>query len=267
MWAFHDSNIKSVSSLVLIHGYPFTGAMWQPQVDALSSARRVIVPDLPGFGRTPLASEVTTMESMAEGLRTLLDHLSIEKAIFCGFSMGGYALLEFVRLFPERTQGLILADTKATADSDEAKKTRETQARLILEKGMAAIAEDFLKKLFTQQTLQSPLKDARPHTPRASVEKIRNLILSCAPVSAAAALRGMAQRRDQTPHLASIRVPTLILVGDEDPITTPADAKAMQEKIPDAKLTVIKNAAHLSNLENLEAFNQAVDTFIQAIGA
>src|SRR5215204_2441428 len=204
--------------VVLIHGYPFNRSLWNEQVAALSSSYRVIAPDLRGFGETESSAGTVTMNRMAEDVALLLEHLEIPLAAFGGLSMGGYVALAFYKQFPSRVRALILADTRAQADTEEAKQTRHQQAEKALAEGMAGIADAMLPKLLTPETVSK-----HPEI----VKRVRDMMLKQKPEGAAGALLGMAERDDQTELLAGITAPTLIVVGAEDAITPPADSEKM----------------------------------------
>lgn len=240
--------------IVLIHGYPFNRSLWNEQVEALSNAYRVIAPDLRGFGESDASPGTATMNRMAQDVARLMDQLEIEQAVIAGLSMGGYVTLAFCRQAPARVKALVLADTRAQADTDEAKQTRHQQAEKALSEGMAGIADAMLPKLLTPETVSK-----RPEL----VKRIRDMMLKTKPEGAAAALLGMAQRDDQTEFISSINVPALILVGREDAITPVADSEKMQAKIAGSRLVVIENAGHVSNLEQTEQFNSALSAFLE----
>ena len=237
--------------VVLIHGYPFNRSLWNEQVAALSSSYRVIVPDLRGFGETDASEGSATMNRMAQDVAQLLDHLEIPQAVIGGLSMGGYVALAFCKQFPSRVRALILADTRAHTDTEEAKQTRAQQAEKALAEGMAGIADAMLPKLLTPETVSK-----RPEI----VKRVRDMMLKTKPEGAAAALRGMAERDDQTS--LKISVPTLIIVGAEDAITPVADSEKMNHAIAGSRLVVLENAGHVSNLERTEKFNEALLDFL-----
>ena len=238
--------------IVLIHGYPFNRTLWNEQVAALSGSYRVIAPDLRGFGESDSSAEAT-MSRMAQDVALLLDHLAIPRATLGALSMGGYVALAFYKLFASRVRALILADTRAQADTEEAKQTRAQQAEKALAEGMAGIADAMLPKLLTPETVSK-----RPEI----VKRVRDMMLKTKPEGAAAALRGMAERDDQTSLLTKISVPALILVGAEDAITPVADSEKMNQAIAGSRLVVIENAGHVSNLERTERFNEALLDFL-----
>lgn len=243
-------------SVVLLHGFPFNRTLWREQADALADSHRVVTPDLRGHGETTATSEPATMEEMARDVAALLDELKIERAVIGGLSMGGYVALAFYRLFPRRVRALLLADTRAQADTEEAKRGREETAERALSEGMTAIADAMLPKLLSHTThMKEPAKVAR----------VREMILKTKPVGAAAALRGMALRRDQTSLLANIFQPALVIVGSEDQITPPADSETLRREIRGSRLQVIEGAGHVSNIERPQEFNAALLKFLRDI--
>jgi len=243
--------------VVLLHGFPFNRSMWREQAASLAPRHRVVTPDLRGHGETTVTDEPATMEEMADDLAALLDELGIERAVVAGLSMGGYVALAFCRKYPERVSGLVLADTRATPDNEDGKRTREETARRALEEGMGPIADAMMPKLLAPATLE--------RSPR-TVARVREMILGTEPRGAASALRGMALRRDQTDLLPRLQAPALVLVGSEDSLTPPSDAEAMHNLIPDSRLVVLDGAAHVSNLERAEEFNLAVREFLDGLG-
>lgn len=247
-------DVGSGPPLVLLHGFPFNRSLWSGQIDALKNDCRVIAPDLRGHGETEVTHGTVTMETMAQDVAHLLDYLQIEKVTVGGLSMGGYVTLAFARLFPDRVQALILADTRAQADTEDAKQNRKVQSEKALAEGMKPIAEGMLPKLVTPNTMAN-----RPEV----VNLVQEMMLNTPAKGAAAALLGMGGRQDHREFLAEIKVPTLIIVGREDPITPLADSELMHQKIAGSRLEVIDDASHVSNLEQAEHFNRALLSFIK----
>ncbi|MGQ0761951.1 MAG: alpha/beta fold hydrolase [Acidobacteriota bacterium] len=242
--------------VVLLHGYPFDKSMWSGQIEALAAAGfRAIAPDLPGLGETKSSSEVATMDDMARETAALLDHLGVEQAVICGLSMGGYVAFEFVQLFPARVVGLVLAGTRAPADNEQEKAGREQQVQTMLRAGMVPISIATLPKLLASRTLAE-----KPDV----VKRVRSMITGSDPKGAAAAQRGMATRRDYSEDLPKIDVPTLVIVGREDSIRPIADAEFMHRGIRNSRLEIIEDAAHMTNMEQPEVFDDALLRFLRA---
>ena len=271
------SDIVKKSSIVLLHGYPFDCSMWREQIDFLNGHDyRAVTPDLlgpkdpmaqtsvsgPAGGNHRLKSgprndqTITTMAEMARQVAVLMDSLRLEQAVICGLSMGGYVAFDFKQLFPERVRALILAGTRAPADNEQERQGRLQQAEQMLAKGMSAIAAASLPKLLAPQTLKE-----KPTV----VARLREMIQQADPKRAAAAQRGMAARRDYSADLARIDVPTLIIVGRDDPIRPVADARYMHDGIRNSQLEIIEAAAHLTNMEQPKVFNQTILKFVSQL--
>src|SRR6185436_8620610 len=240
--------------IVLIHGYPFNRSLWTEQIPSLSNSHRIIAPDLRGFGDSDASQDTSTMNQLAADVAALMGHLEIPRATIGGLSMGGYVALAFYKQFHARVRALVLADTRAQADTEEAKQTRAQQAEKALSEGMAGIADAMLPKLLTPETVSK-----RPEV----VKRVRDMMLKTKPEGAAAALLGLAEREDQTELLSRVTSPTLILVGAEDAITPVADSEKMRDCIAGSRLVVIENAGHVSNLERTEQFNEALLKFLR----
>lgn len=237
-------------ALVLIHAFPFASSMWEPQRAALTEQFDLHTPDLPGFGGQPrLDGESFSMELAARHLEGELNTRGIDRCILGGLSMGGYVAFQCWRLFPERIAGMILADTKASADSEEARKARYTAAERIGGGDYSGYVEELLGKLLSEKTRRD-----RPEL----VDHVRSLALATLPESATDALIGMALRGDSTDLLSTIDVPTLLIFGEDDAITTIEEGERMAATIPHAKLVLVKNAGHLANIEGAGEFNGAV---------
>jgi pimeloyl-ACP methyl ester carboxylesterase len=241
--------------VVLLHAFPLNSTMWRPQVAAVPANWRVITPDLPGFGSSS-ESPVATMTGMAESVLRVLDSMSIERAVIGGLSMGGYVTLALYRMAPERFEAMILADTRATADNDTQKDGRRKMIATVRAKGAAGVADEMLPKLL----------GATSHRERPELSgTVRGMIESTTPDAIAAAAEAMMHRPDSMPLLASIQVPTLIICGDEDVLTPPADARALNEQIRNSRLELLPRAGHLSNLETPDPFSGALRDFLSTL--
>jgi len=254
--SYSISGTGNATTIVLIHGFPFSSEMWKPQVEFLKKNYQVITYDLRGHGKSGGGEGQYFMEYFVDDLFTLMDHLKISSSVICGFSMGGYIALRAIERNPEKFKGLILADTKSEADSNEAKLKRSTGLRVVKTQGVAPFAEGFLKGALAPETFK-----ANPDL----VEKLKLIILSNKSIGICGALLALACRTDTSAFLSKISVPTLILVGEKDAITPPSVSEMMKEKIPGSKLEIIPSAGHLSNLENSKDFNKKLDEFLSKI--
>jgi pimeloyl-ACP methyl ester carboxylesterase len=243
-------DVGSGPVLLLIHAFPLTGAMWRPQVEALQGQFRLIVPDLRGFGGSDAPPGPYTMDQQADDLAALLDQLGVAQATLCGLSMGGYIAMAFMRRHAARARALILADTKAGADGDEARAGREVNARLAEEQGVVAIADKMISGLVAPGAGQQ-VRDA-----------LRAMILANTPEGIAGALRGMALRRDSSESLRAVSVPTLVIVGAEDALTPPIEASAINMAVAGSYVAMMPGAGHMSSLEAPEAFTTALRVFL-----
>jgi 3-oxoadipate enol-lactonase len=255
---YTDSGKPDAPAIIFIHGFPFDHTMWREQVSLCESSFRVITYDQRGHGKSGAGDGQYVFEFFIDDLLALLDHLRISKTILCGLSMGGYTALRAYERAPERIKGLILCDTRSEPDSNEAKLKRAAHLRTLQKDGTAAFAEGFLKAIFAPSSFKDQL---------GVVDQIRQTILNNPSLGIKGTLIALATRTDTTPVLATIRSPTLILVGDQDAVTPPSEAKAMQERINGSQLIVIPGAGHMSNMENPSAFNHALLGFLSGIRA
>lgn len=243
-------------TLLLFHAFPLARWMWEAQARALAPSSRVVRMDARGFGESAPAGGALTMDAIADDGARLLDRLGIDAAVVGGCSMGGYAAFAFARRHPGRLTGLYLQDTKAPPDTDEARANRKALAARVLAEGAAAAADSMLPKLLGETTHRDqPLLVAR----------VREGILGARPEAIAAALAGLGAREDSRPTLPAIRVPTLVVVGEEDALTPPAEAEAIAAAIGGARLVRVPGAGHLANLEAPAAVNGALATFLASL--
>jgi pimeloyl-ACP methyl ester carboxylesterase len=247
--------------VLLLHGFPLDHTMWAPQIEALAPTHRVIAPDLRGFGQSPLGQVAgdtgITMEQYADELTEFVDALAIrEPLVLAGFSMGGFVAWQFVRKHSWRLRSLIQCDTRAAADTEEGRAGRLKMAEHVGEWGSGRVAEMMGPKLFAPRTFETQ--------PRV-VAAVRTVVERTSPVAIAAAQRGMAARPDVTSLLSSIQLPTLVLVGAEDAISTRDEMKTIAAAIPDAQFVEIPNTGHMTTIENPAAVNDAMLTFLARV--
>ncbi len=239
--------------LIFIHGFPFSHAMWQPQVEYFKNKFRIVAYDVRGHGSSPVSDGQYTIEYFVDDLLQLLDELKIKRAVLVGLSMGGYIALRAVERFPERICALVLCDTKSEQDSNQAKINRFRLIKDVKENGSGKFAREFIKTVFAPLTF---INNAE------LIEKIQDIIARNSPFGLAGTMLALASRTDTTSSLVSIKVPTLIMIGEHDALTPPAAGKAMQQRIPRSEFYIIPNAAHLSNLENPQEFNKRLGDFL-----
>jgi pimeloyl-ACP methyl ester carboxylesterase len=249
-----DGHGRAIGTLVLIHGFPLSAHSWERQFVLSESGWRLIVPHLRGFDEGADGRSRTSMDDHAGDIIDLLDSLHIEQAVIGGLSMGGYVTFALLRNAPSYFKGLLLADTRPQSDTPEGKAARERMVAMVREKGPSAVADDMLPKLLGETS--------RREQP-GLVEEVREIIVSNGTEAIADALIAMMRRSDSTPTLRSIKVPTLILVGDEDTVTPPELSVEMNSAIAGSELVRIPRAGHLANMERPDVFNNAVARFLQ----
>ncbi len=251
--AYRDRGEGTRDPVVFLHAFPLNSRMWEPQVEALAGERRVVTPDYPGFGRSPHTPAQPDVRYYAEGILGLLDRLGLESVVLGGLSMGGYAAFACLRLFPERISGLVLANTRPDPDSDEMREGRRKMAHHVSREGVEVLIELMMPRLLAEET--------RKNDP-AVVEQVKAMILESSPDGVVAALGAMRDRPDSTSLLKEIKVPTLVIGGEEDAVSNPEVMGEMAEKISDARHVTLAGVGHLSNLEDPEGFNAALEEFL-----
>jgi pimeloyl-ACP methyl ester carboxylesterase len=235
------------TTLVFIHAFPTDQRLWLPQQQVLKNYFRIITLDLWGFGQSEAVDgQAITMQDYADEVKQLLDNLHIQQAIIAGESMGGYIALAFLEKYPQQVAGLILSDTQTIADSEETKANRETSAQEILAHGATAFLQNFIGKALSADAAQS------------TKDFLQDIVTSQSVTAIASALRGMALRQDTSKVLAETEVPILILTGEQDGIISVEQSKTMQKLAKRSELIVLSHAGHLANLEQPQAWNDAV---------
>jgi 3-oxoadipate enol-lactonase len=244
--------------IVLVHGFPLDGRMWNAQIDALAATHRVITPDLRGHGQSLLQdtgdNAITTMAQMADDLAAMLAALALNEPVcLCGLSMGGYVAWEFWRRHRDGLGSLVLCDTRGAADTPEVIDVRHATAARLMAEDTSFLAEAMLPKLLAPETLSE-------HP--AVVTQLTAMIAENNPLGLAAALRGMAARADASDWLAEIDVPTLVIVGEHDQISTVAEMRQIADALPDARFLEVPAAGHMPPMENAEVVNTALAEFL-----
>lgn len=243
--------------VVLIHAFPLNADMWRPQIERVPDGWRFIAPDLRGFGpRTRAAAHSTpSMDAFANDVVALLDALEIERAVVGGLSMGGYIAFALLRKSPERCGAVVLANTRAQADSAEGLAARQKMSELVRAEGPPAVADQMLPKLLGHTSARE-----RPHL----ADQVRGMIETASAEGIDAAIQAMMRRPDSTPMLSGISVPALVIAGEEDSIIPLGDAEALDRGISRSRLVVLPAAGHLSNLEAPGDFSLALADFLAA---
>jgi pimeloyl-ACP methyl ester carboxylesterase len=229
--------------------------MWRPQLERVPEGWRLIAPHLRGFGRGPAPRGASSMDAFAADLARFMDAIGEERAVIAGLSMGGYIALALMRVAPARFSGLVLANTRALADTEAARRGRQEMSALVRSSGPSAVADRMLPKLLSEA--------AREDDP-ALVEHVRSMIEDNSTAGIDAAIHAMMNRPDSTPLLSRVPVPALVIAGEADAIVPVSEAEAMRREIPRSHLVVLPGTGHLSNLEAPDEFSLALADFLSS---
>lgn len=247
------SEIGEGPALVLLHAFPMDRSLWREVAPALAELGwRVITPDLPGFGASP--EPAASVEEMAERVALLLNELGEHAAVVAGCSMGGYAAMAFASLFPERTAGLVLVDTKGNADGEEARANRERIAEQVLSSGSTAA----LAVTQPDVMLSAETREQRPQV----TAWLQDVIRAQQPAGVAAAQHAMAKRLEQFEMLAGLHVPVLCIRGSDDAISSADDHTRMARAARDGLDITVPGAGHLVPIETPDAFVEHVGAYL-----
>ncbi len=256
MIGYSDEGLYDAPVVILIHGFPFNRSMWVKQVEVLKEKYRVIAYDVRGHGNSDAGKDEFSVGLFARDLISLMDELKIEKAVLCGLSMGGYIALHAIENYTDRINALILCDTTCKADTPEGMEKRMKAIESIMESGVEAYADNNLKNFFAKSSFK---------TRKEEIARVRQMMVSTSEQTIIDTLLALAKRKETCNFLPEIKVPVLFLVGKEDIITPPGAAKFMHERIKDSVLHTVKNAGHISNLENPVVFNEHLSEFIASV--
>ncbi len=242
--AYNDRGVGP--ALVLLHGFPLDSSVWDDAADFLEGKFRVITPDLRGFGRSA-DRKAFTIESLADDVHRFISAVDAVPCILGGLSMGGYVALAFAKKYPGDLKGLALIDTKAAADSPEAKEGRQKMIDLVRASGSSAIADQMFPKMIAQASAGA-----------AAAKKLRSIMEACPALTIEHALAAMRDREDFTALLPKLEIPLLIVVGEQDAIASPEIARAMHKSAPRSRLLIIRGAGHMAPIEQPQAFADAI---------
>jgi len=244
--------------VVLLHPFPANHNLWKPAAQALTTRYRVILPDLRGHGESGVGDGPATMEKHAADIARVLDHEEVRRAAFVGVSIGGYALFEFWRKYRARANAIILCNTKAQADTPEARAVRLQAATFVLERGTELFFGSMIPKLMGKTT-----RDTRPDLVEGALRMMRTM----SPEDVAMVQRGMAERQDSVETLKTINVPSMLVTGDEDILTGVGEAELMRQNISGSEIKLIAKAGHYSPWEQPEEVGKLLRQFLDRLYA
>lgn len=253
---YTDTGVRDGEAIILAHAFPFSHEMWAPQVEMLNDRWRVVTFDVRGLGRSDPGSGEFKLDDYVDDVMRIMDDLGIGRAVVGGLSMGGYVNMRLCERAPERVRAMVLCSTRSEADNADALAMRQTWIEIVKHRGVRAFAEDFIKKLFSPQTYMSAPQ---------IIDHQLAIIEGHQPIGMIGAIRALSTRRDMTPGLAKVAVPTLILYGEEDALTPVAIGREIQARIAGSEFHAIPAAAHMCNLENPEQFNERLYDFLMGL--
>lgn len=242
--------------VIFLHGFPFDKSMWYSQVESLKSSHRVIAYDIRGFGKSMDHGTNLSIDQFSEDLIRFMDLLSIDKAVVCGLSMGGYVAMNAQKRAPGRFEALVLCDTQCVADTAEGKKKRYQSIDEINADGMKNFAEGFIQSAFCKASFSNK---------KEALNQLKEVIYSTSPRMITQGLKALAERKETCSTLCNVSIPTLIICGKEDEMTPVIQSEYMKQNIDGSLLCVIENAGHVSNVEQPEEFNKRLSDFLATL--
>ncbi len=245
--------------IVFVHAFPMNLKMWNPQVEALKNNYNVIVYDNRSFGLSNEDPDSLTIDSHVDDLFNIIDTLKLKKPVLCGLSMGGYISLRAMERNQDSFKGVILCDTRSFADDNSGKIKRAEQIKQIKQGGRKTFNEDFIKNTLSPKTLEG--NDAKKKT----VDLIGAIIDEQKDSCVTGALLTMAARTDTTEYLENIKIPALVIVGEDDKLTPASPSRLMNAKIRNSTMSIIPEAGHFPNLENSEKYNNEIIKFLKSL--
>jgi len=253
---FVDLHKGNEDAILLVHGHPFDHTMWSYQVDCLQRFR-LVIPDLKGYGKTDYQFERIFIEEHALDLVLLLDALRIETVHLIGLSMGGQIIIEFARLFPRRVRSLVICDSNPAGETKTSRSNRLELAQRMLSIGMEEYAKEDIHKYVHPKTMAERAE---------AYDHLYEMMINTKVEGAAASHMGRAERRDNYNYLQQIKVPTMVIVGENDFFTPVDEMKSIAEQIPNSTFAVVENAGHMPNMEQPDVFNKLLLDFYSQWG-
>ncbi len=252
LFVYTSGNEKN-KAILFVHGFPYDHMMWKEQIKEFSLNYFCIAYDIRGLGQSPAGDGQFTMETFVDDLETIIDELRLKKPILCGLSMGGYISLRALERMPDRFSAAILCDTKSEADNNEGKLKRVAGIKRINTEGLAPFAKDFITNCFGDHFKKNK---------KAELDNIIDYSSKFDPAGIKGCLLAMLGRTDTTESLERIKIPTLLICGEQDMLTPPIIMKEMLKKINNAEYIEIKNAGHMTPIENPEEVNSSLRKFL-----
>lgn len=238
--------------VVLLHPMPLDHRFWLPVAERLKDRYRLIIPDLRGHGWSQLGDKGITVQRLGLDIQSLLNHLQIESASFIGCSLGGYTLFEVWRKSPERVKSLVFCCSKPQPDTPEAKAKREATIAAVRTNGVAGFFESSVQSLVSETA-----KRDQPHL----LPQVHSMMMLTAE-AVIEAQEGLAARPDSMGTAASISVPTLVIAGEEDKASTPAEVEAFSKVLPHGEYHLVQGTGHLAAFERPRQISDLIGSFL-----
>ena len=249
----YQKGSEKKQSIVFIHGFPFDHKMWDLQIDRFKENYNCFTYDIRGLGKSPAGDGQFTIENFVDDLFGLIEEFKLIHPVLCGLSMGGYIALRAIERDEEKFKALILCDTKSEADNNAGKINRANAIKEINNSGAEKFAENFVQKCFAERFINNNKKE---------YEEVVSRAKASVPAGLKGCLLAMAARTDTTGYLPQIKIPVLVLCGEEDKLTTPSVMKAMADKINGSEFHIVPGAGHVTPVESSEFFNTKVEKFL-----
>ncbi|MBK7379638.1 MAG: alpha/beta fold hydrolase [Ignavibacteriales bacterium] len=250
------SGHKENPSIIFIHGFPFDHSMWNNQVEELKDKYFCVTYDVRGLGASPAGDGQYTLESFVDDLESIIQMLKLNSPVLCGLSMGGYISLRALERIPNKFKAAILCDTRSESDTNEGKLKRAAAIKLINTNGVKEFASGFVPNCFSENFMK--------HNSDIYLAIVERSMASN-PIAVKGCLLAMSGRTDTSSSLSTLKIPVLVLCGDDDKLTPPSVMKSMADKIPASKFSIVPNAGHMSPVENPDFVNKQINSFLASI--
>lgn len=250
------SGRKENPSIIFVHGFPFDHSMWNNQVEELKDKYFCVTYDVRGLGASPAGDGQYTLESFVDDLESIIQMLKLNSPVLCGLSMGGYISLRALERIPNKFKAAILCDTRSESDTNEGKLKRAAAIKLINTNGVKEFVSGFVPNCFSENFMKQ-----NSDIYLAIVERS----MASNPIAVKGCLLAMSGRTDTSSSLSTLKIPVLVLCGDDDKLTPPSVMKSMADKIPASKFSIVPNAGHMSPVENPDFVNKQINSFLASI--
>ncbi len=239
--------------ILFIHGFPFDYTLWESQINHLKKDYYCIAYDVRGLGDSYVGDGQYTMEAYVDDAFSIVHEMNLDRPVLCGLSMGGYVALRTAERDPLRFRGLILCNTKADADDNNAKIKRAKQIDSINVKGLNRFIDEFIPQCFASKTIDKN---------RTLVEKTITASKKHIPKGVKGAIFAIMSRTDTTEFLKNCQIPSLVIAGSADAVTPADKMKELASLIKNSEFVTIPDSGHLTAIENPDAVNKAISGFL-----